>query len=95
MEPKPIPLVTQLDNRSSSVSKDAKLVNCYADLTNKEKPRVIKRPGHNSGTLYEAGAIQGLTTYLGVARLVVNNKFFKTSSTSVAIDADGLDVDFV
>jgi hypothetical protein len=95
MQPKHLPLVSQFDNRSSSTTKDAKLVNCYVDLTNKDRPRVIKRPGHDAGTLYEAGALQGLTTYLGVARLVVNNKFFKTSATSVAIDAGGLDVDFV
>lgn len=89
-----VSLVPDMDNRSSSVSKDAKLVNGYADIIDKQKEYVVKRPGHDAGTLYEAGAIQGVTTYLDVPRLVVNNKFFYNSTTSLAVNTTGLRVDF-
>ena len=94
MKTMPLPLVTPLENRTSSLAKDAKMVNAYAEPVDKTRVMMVKRPGHDAGTLYEAATVQGVVTYLGVARVVVNNKLYKTSSTSVALAADGLAVDF-
>ena len=88
-------LLTQFENRTSSVAKDAKLVNGYGEIESKDKVYTVKRPGYGSGVLYSAAAAQGMINYLDVVRVVVNNRFYKTSSTYVAIDAGGLRVDFV
>jgi len=93
-EPIHIPLVSQFENRSSSPDKDAKIVNGYAEKVG-DTAVVMKRPGYGTGDLYAAGAVQGITTYLGVSRVVIGNTFYKTPTTSAAIDAGGLDVDFV
>lgn len=108
--PKPfqVPLITQFKNRSASVAKDAKVLNGFGEgmtleafqMRKKygtlpiETLSVIKRPGYGAGTLYEAGGTQGITSYLGVTMAVINNKFFTSSSTSIAISSGGLPVDF-
>jgi len=91
----PFPLAFNLESRDATLTKDAKLVNAYAEKsTTTNTVRVIKRPGYGSGTLYEAGVGQGLVNYLGVVRVIVNNKFFKSPSVSVALDANDELVDF-
>lgn len=91
-----ISLVPQLENRSSDLTKDARMVNCYAEPVGKDRILAVKRPGYDSGVLYEAGTVQGVVTYLGVARMVVNNKFFTSPTTSkVLADAAGELVDFI
>lgn len=91
-----ISMVTQFENRSSDTTKDAKMVNAYAEKINAQKVVAVKRPGLAAGTLYEAGAVQGVVTYLGVSRMVVNNKFYTSPTTSQNVtDAAGLRVDFV
>jgi len=89
-----VPLLIQFENRSSSLDKDSKSINNYGEMESKEKALTIKRPGYGSGVLYEAATAQGVVNYLGVLRAVLNNKFYKTSATSVAVDTAGAVVDF-
>lgn len=90
-----IPVLTQFENRSSSLTKDAKLMNGYGDMDNPQKTFAVKRPGVTQDTVYVVAAAQGVHNYLNVLRVVVNNRFYKTATTYVAIDAGGLRVDFV
>ena len=96
MEPLHISLVPQLENRTSALTKDAKLVNAYAEEVEKGRVLMCKRPGYTVGTVYEAGqAVQGITTYLGVVRAVVNNKLYTGPATSQALAAGGELVEFI
>lgn len=91
-----IPLLTALENRTSSLAKDAKLVNGYGELKGQDRVFAVKRPGFTSDTVYVAAAAQGLHTYLDVLRVVVTNRFYTTSSTYETItNAAGNRVDFV
>ncbi len=91
-----ISLTPQLENRSSSLLKDAKMVNCYVEPVGKDRVLAVTRPGFDAGVLYEAGDVQGVVTYLGVARMVVNNKFYYSTTASWPVtDAAGEHVDFI
>ena len=76
------------------MAKDAKMVNAYGETTKSGRVYAVKRPGIDEGTAYAVAAAQGLVTYLAVVRVVVNNKFYITSVSSVTIDADSELVDF-
>ena len=90
-----IALIPSFENRSSSLEKDSKLVNGYGEMESEEKFHTMNRNGYSNGVLYAAGAAQGMVYYAGAVRVVVNNLFFTDSSTSTAISAGGLRIDWV
>lgn len=90
----PVPLVYPLNNRDSTLDKDSKMLNTYVEKESDEIIRVIKRDGIDAGTLYEAGTAQGIVNYLGVIRVFVNNKFYKSPGVFVSVDTNGEQVDF-
>src|SRR5580692_8990840 len=78
-QPKRWPLVTQPSNRSTSFTKDARLVNCYAEK-HEEGYQVEKRFGLGPVAWTLApGLGQGIFKFFGITALASNNNFYTVS----------------
>ena len=53
--PPRLPLVVVTSNRDGTVSKDARLVNCYIEVTKEGEMDIYKRPGLASAGVVAAG----------------------------------------
>jgi len=54
--PQRLPLVIEASNRSNDITKDARLVNCYVEVTTQNELYIYKRPGLTSAGLVELDA---------------------------------------
>src|SRR5690606_14314202 len=86
--PPRLPLVVTTSNRGGSVDKDARLVNCYIEVTKEGELDIYKRPGLALASDEAAGlAGRGMYFWDGALYSVFGDKLFR-NNTEVA---NGLD----
>lgn len=78
-------LATPLETRDGTLSKDAKLLNCYWEQDSQGKRVVIKRPGLSStGIAIPAGPVQSAGTFGVVCWALVNDTMYDVSGFGTA-----------
>lgn len=86
--PPRLPLVVVTSNRDGTVSKDARLVNCYIEVTKEGELDIYKRPGIKEARVQAAGLEgRGLWYWDGALYSVFGDKLFRNNSEV----ASGLD----
>lgn len=86
--PPRLPLVIVTSNRDGTVSKDARLVNCYIEVTKEGELDIYKRPGlSTAGVVSDGAAGRGLWFWQGALYSVFGDKLFRNG---VEV-GDGLD----
>lgn len=77
-----IPLATSIETRDGSLSKGAKLVNCFVDLKDGAS-FVVKRPGLRKSVASAAGAGLGMVSWEGNMYHAVGSTFYQTAYASI------------
>lgn len=77
-----IPLATSIETRDGSLSKGAKLVNCFVDLKDGAS-FVVKRPGLRKSVASAAGAGLGMVSWEGNMYHAVGSTFYQTDYASI------------
>lgn len=76
--PPRLPLVVETSNRSGSTSFDARLVNCYVEVSNQEELYIYKRPGLAPFQITADGEIgRGLFHWKGALYSIFGNKLYR------------------
>lgn len=89
-------LLCPFENRDATFGKDPKMVNAYGEIEDQLKNYAVKRPGYIFNAQYDVAVAQGVAPYLGVLRAVIDNKFWRTTASGVAITASSTElVDFI
>lgn len=91
--PPRIPLVSSLENRGTSVLKDARLVNAFAEKSVAGELHVYKRPGAAAHTTL-SGAGRGLYNWNGDLFAVFGSALYKNGVSLGAVAAAGGDFTF-
>lgn len=87
--PPRLPLVVTTQNRNSSFTKDARLVNCYIETDDQGELWVYKRPGYEAAFSVGASSGRGVYKWQGVTYSIFAGQLY---ADGVAISgADGLD----
>lgn len=86
--PPRLPLVVVASNRDGTVTKDARLVNCYIEVTKEGELDIYKRPGLTNYNELNAGAAgRGVYFWQGALYSIFGNKLFR-NNTEVASGLD-------
>jgi len=86
--PPRLPLVVVTSNRNESVTKDARLVNCYIEITKEGELDIYKRPGLSLASLMAAGQVgRGLFYWQGDEYAIYGSILYRNG----AIVGTGLD----
>lgn len=84
------PLVSNLENRSEDSSKDARMVNCYAELDPKDGQYfIIKRPGYSSTSIGTSGAGNGTFNWKQNIYSIFGTTILKSNIVLGAVDGLG------
>lgn len=85
--PKRLPLVITPENRYSSTTKDARLVNCYSEKTQEGDYQIYKRVGLTASSQPSGGAAtgRGLWNWLGDIYSIFGSKLYKNG-----VDVSGI-----
>lgn len=76
--PPRLPLVVVTSNRDGTVSKDARLVNCYIEVTKEGEMDIYKRPGlATAGVVADGEAGRGLWFWQGALYSVFGDKLYR------------------
>lgn len=76
------PIASSIESRDGSLSKDAKLVNCFVDVEG-ETSFVVKRPGLRKSVASAAGAGLGMVSWEGNIYHATGLTFYQTSYASI------------
>lgn len=79
--PPRLPLVVIIGSRSSTLNKDAKLVNCYVETDDQGELWVFKRPGLLEWSTSPAGPGQGSYHWRGDVYFILNGTLYKNGVT--------------
>lgn len=91
MEPKLLPLVAPLSNRFQSLSVDAKIVNGFAEASQKKgEAFVYKRPGFKIYQALGPGIARGLFSWEGDLYAIVNGTVFKNGVSIGTVQDEGV-----
>lgn len=77
-----LPIATSIESRDGSLTKDAKLVNCFVDVEG-ETSFVVKRPGLRKSVASAAGAGLGMVSWEGNMYHATGLTFYQTSYASI------------
>lgn len=75
--PPRIPLIIQPGNRNNSISKDARIANCFIEVDKEGELSIYKRPGMAQASAGGAGAGGGLFFWQGDVYAVFGNRLYK------------------
>jgi hypothetical protein len=89
--PKRIPLAFAPENRDTTTSKDARLVNCYLEQISESEYHVVKRPGINATAYFTgiSGTIGGCYTWNGVLITIDAGRLYYGNTNVGAVDTTG------
>lgn len=85
-----IPLLISHQNRSSDLSKDQRLINCYAEvfkneITESKKIYIVKRPGLSTRRTYTAGTGRGAFRWKGADYVAIGSTLYKDGTSHKTI----------
>ncbi len=87
-QPSRLPLVVVTSNRNESVTKDARLVNCYIEVSKEGELDIYKRPGLSSETVIAVGQLgRGAFFWKGDSYSIYGSTLYR-NGVSVAIGLD-------
>lgn len=86
--PQRLPLVVVPSNRDSTVSKDARLVNCYVEKTETGEYWVYKRPGLLT-SVTKSGNGYGVYNWLGSTYAIFDTTIYKNGVSIGTVDSTG------
>lgn len=77
-----LPIATSIESRDGTLTKDAKLVNCFVDVEG-ETSFVVKRPGLRKSVASAAGTGLGMVSWEGNMYHAVGSTFYQTDYASI------------
>lgn len=82
------PIASSIESRDGSLSKDAKLVNCFVDVEG-ETSFVVKRPGLRKSVASASGTGLGMVSWEGNMYHAVGSTFYQTAYASIPSGSGG------
>jgi hypothetical protein len=94
-----VPLAVSLQNRNSSLLKDQRLINCFAEaeknpVSESKKAYVIRRPGLAARRTYTVGAGRGCYRWKGADYVAIGNTLYKDGASHQTISGTSGHVGF-